>query len=71
MISIIVPVYNAEKTIKRCIDSIVCQTEKHFELLLVDDGSTDRSGMICDEYAKHIENILIFHKKQGGGKFRT
>lgn len=50
-ISVIVPVYNVEKYLRRCIDSILAQTFSDFELLLIDDGSKDRSGDICDEYA--------------------
>lgn len=50
-ISVIVPVYNSEKTLARCVDSILSQTFSDFELLLVDDGSTDSSGKICDDYA--------------------
>ena len=50
-ISVIVPVYNAEKYLQRCIDSILTQTFIDFELLLIDDGSKDKSGEICDEYA--------------------
>lgn len=52
LISIIVPVYNAEKTLKRCIDSIINQTYTNWELLLIDDGGKDNSGSICNEYAK-------------------
>lgn len=51
MISIVVPVYNAEKYLHRCIDSILKQTFSNFELLLIDDGSTDQSGVICDNYS--------------------
>lgn len=51
-ISIIVPVYQAEKYISKCIESIVNQTYKNLEIILIDDGSTDRSGEICDEYGK-------------------
>lgn len=65
-ISVIVPVYNAEKFLFRCIDSILNQTFKDFELLLIDDGSTDRSGDICDEYAKKDLRISVFHKRNGG-----
>lgn len=65
-ISIIVPVYNSEKYLHRCIDSILAQTFKDFELLLIDDGSTDRSGKICDEYAAKDERISVFHKQNEG-----
>ena len=65
-ISVIVPVYNAEKYLRRCIDSILAQTFTDFELLLIDDGSTDSSGKICDEYAKKDRRIRVFHKENGG-----
>ena len=65
-ISVIVPVYNAEKYLKRCIDSILSQTFADFELLLIDDGSTDSSGIICDEYAKADARTRAFHKENGG-----
>lgn len=65
-ISIIVPVYNAEKYLNRCIDSILSQSLKDFEVLLIDDGSTDKSGTICDEYAKKDNRIRVFHKENGG-----
>ena len=65
-ISVIVPVYNVEKYLPRCIDSILAQTFTDFELLLIDDGSKDRSGEICDEYAEKDNRILVFHKKNGG-----
>lgn len=64
--SIIVPVYNVSQYLKRCIDSILSQLYGDFELLLVDDGSTDDSGRICDEYAKKDNRIKVFHKKNGG-----
>ena len=60
-VSIIVPVYNAEKTIGRCIDSILNQEYKDFELLLVDDGSTDGSGAICDARADRDSRVRVFH----------
>lgn len=66
LISIIVPVYNAEKTLGRCVDSILNQTFQDWELLLIDDGSTDRSGEFCDEYASKDQRIKVFHKKNGG-----
>ena len=65
-VSIIVPVYKAEKYLNRCIDSIIAQTFTDWELLLIDDGSPDRSGDICDEYAKKDIRIRVFHKKNGG-----
>ena len=66
LISVIVPVYNTEKYLPRCIDSILAQTFTDFELLLIDDGSTDKSGTICDEYAKKDKRIRVFHKENGG-----
>ena len=65
-ISVIVPVYNAEKFLHRCINSILAQTFSDWELLLIDDGSMDRSGQICDEYAAKDERIRVFHKENGG-----
>lgn len=66
MISVIVPVYKAEKVIARCIESVIAQEYKDWELILVDDGSPDRSGEICDEYAKKDERILVVHQKNAG-----
>lgn len=65
-ISVIVPVYNAEKYLYRCVDSILAQTFEDFELLLIDDGSKDRSGEICDEYAQKDERVKVWHKENGG-----
>lgn len=65
-ISVIVPVYNVEQYLCRCIDSILAQTFTDFELLLIDDGSKDRSGEICDEYAGKDERVRVFHKENGG-----
>lgn len=65
-ISVIVPVYNVEKWLHRCVDSILAQTFTDFELLLIDDGSTDASGAICDEYAQRDSRIRVFHKPNGG-----
>lgn len=66
LISIIVPVYNAEKTLRRCINSIIHQTFVDWELLLIDDGSKDTSGQICDEYVAKDCRIKVFHKENGG-----
>ena len=65
-ISIIVPVYNTEKYLSLCIESILSQSFGDFELLLVDDGSIDNSGKICDEYAERDSRIRVFHKENGG-----
>lgn len=65
-ISVIVPVYNAEKYLHRCIDSILAQTFTDFGLLLIDDGSPDLSGNICDEYAQKDNRVRVFHQKNGG-----
>lgn len=65
-ISVIVPVYNTEKYLHRCIDSILAQTYTDFELLLIDDGSKDNSGAICDEYAAKDSRVRVFHKENGG-----
>lgn len=65
-ISIIVPVYNVEKYIRRCIDSLISQTFKNIEILLIDDGSQDSSGSICDEYALKDNRIKAIHKVNGG-----
>ena len=64
-ISVIVPIYNVELYLKKCIDSILNQTYSNLEIILVDDGSTDSSGEICDTYANK-KNVVIIHKKNGG-----
>ncbi|MBR4803971.1 MAG: glycosyltransferase family 2 protein [Bacteroidales bacterium] len=65
-ISVIVPVYNTEAYLPRCIDSILGQSLTDFELLLVDDGSPDRCGAICDDYAAKDSRVKVFHKENGG-----
>ena len=65
-ISIIIPIYNVESYIHRCIDSILAQTYTDFELILVDDGSPDNCGKICDEYAAKDVRIHVIHKENGG-----
>ena len=66
LVSVIVPVYNVEKYLERCVDSIICQTYCNLEIILVDDGSTDGSGSICDDYKKKDSRIIVIHKKNGG-----
>ena len=65
-ISVIVPVYNVEQYLERCVDSILAQTAEGLEIILVDDGSTDSSGALCDAYASRHEQIQVCHKKNGG-----
>lgn len=65
-ITVIVSIYNLEDYLKNCIDSIVNQTYKNLEIILVDDGSLDSSGVICDEYAKKDQRIIVIHKDNGG-----
>lgn len=64
--SVIVPVYNSESCLERCINSILGQTFQDFELLLINDGSADSSGVICDRFAQHDSRIRVFHKLNGG-----
>jgi len=66
LLSIIVPVYNAEKHLPCCIESILCQTYRNLELILINDGSSDLSGQICNEYAKEDTRIIAVHKKNAG-----
>ena len=65
-LSVIVPVFNTEKYLRECIESILNQTFTDFELILVDDGSTDKSGVICDEYAQLDDRIRIIHQENAG-----
>lgn len=65
-ISIVIPVYNVEKYLSKCIDSIISQEFNDYEILLIDDGSKDSSGSLCDEYALKYKNIKVFHKENGG-----
>lgn len=66
LISIIVPVYNSEKYLKSCLDSIKNQTYKYTEVIIIDDGSSDLSPQICDDYAKENNNFTVYHKKNEG-----
>lgn len=64
LISVIIPVYKVERFLHRCVDSVIHQTYTNWEMILVDDGSPDTSGDICDEYAKKDERIKVIHQKK-------
>ncbi|MGG3987022.1 glycosyltransferase [Bacillus smithii] len=66
LISVIIPVYNAEKFLSKCLDSVKNQTYQDLEIILVNDGSTDKSGLICDEYSRKDQRFIVIHKKNGG-----
>ena len=66
LFSVVVPIYNVEKYLRECIDSILAQTVKDYEIILVDDGSLDGSPDICDEYAAKYDNVKVIHKPNGG-----
>ena len=66
LISIIVPVYNVQDYVLKCLESLIKQSYSNIEIIVVDDGATDQSGKICDEYAKKDERVRVFHKKNGG-----
>ena len=65
-VSVISPVYNVEKHLEKCLDSVLGQTHRNLEVLLVDDGSRDRSGEICDAYASRDDRIVCVHQENGG-----
>ena len=66
MVSVIIPVYNVEKYLAECVDSVLCQTYTDYEVILVDDGATDSSGQICDDYARKDPRIRVIHQPNGG-----
>lgn len=68
-VSVIIPVFNVEKYLKRCIESVINQTYKELEIILIDDGSTDSSGLLCDQYAKEDSRIIVIHKINSGSGY--
>ncbi|RZM15635.1 glycosyltransferase [Lactobacillus delbrueckii] len=66
LVSIIVPVYNVEKYLQQCVDSLVSQTYQNIEILLIDDGSKDNSGQMCNQFSEQYTNVMSFHKKNSG-----
>ena len=65
-VTVVLPIYNVEKYLNRCIQSVVNQSYNNLEIILVDDGSTDRSGVLCDEWEKKDNRIRVIHKKNAG-----
>ena len=66
LVSVIVPVYNVENYLRKCLDSLINQSYVNLEILLVNDGSTDASGELCEEYAEKDLRVKVFHKENGG-----
>ncbi len=66
LVSVVIPVYNVENYLAECVDSIICQTETDLEIILVDDGSTDKSSKLCDEYAQRDARVRVIHRENGG-----
>ena len=65
-VSVIVPVYNGEKTLEKCLESLRIQSFRDFEVIMIDDGSTDRSGSICGRYAAEDARFIVFHQQNSG-----
>ncbi|MBO5631554.1 MAG: glycosyltransferase, partial [Aeriscardovia sp.] len=66
LVSIIIPVYNSQDYLQKCLDSVLCQTYKNIEVILVDDGSTDRSAAICDDFHQRDQRVKVFHRENMG-----
>lgn len=69
MVSIIIPVYNVDTYLESCLNSIICQTYKNLEIIVIDDGSTDRSPLICDQFANKDNRFIVVHKVNEGVSF--
>ena len=68
MISVIIPVYNVEAYLRQCLDSVLSQSYSSLQVIVIDDGSTDGSGAICDEYAAGDSRVVVIHQKNGGAR---
>ena len=66
LISVIIPVYNSEKFLNRCVDSVLKQSYKELDIILIDDGSSDKSGEMCDQYAQMDKRVRVIHQKNRG-----
>ena len=66
VVSVVLPIYNVEKYLNRCVKSVVNQSYKNLEIILVDDGSTDNSGFICDRMQQKDDRVKVLHKRNGG-----
>ena len=66
MITVIIPVYNVQQYLARCVESVLAQTHRDLEVILVDDGSTDSCGTLCDQYAAQDQRVKVVHKSNGG-----
>lgn len=66
LISVVIPVYNVSSFLKRCLDSVIEQSYSNLEIILIDDGSTDDSGKICDRYSEKDQRIIVIHQRNGG-----
>ena len=66
LVSVVIPVYNVDQYLHQCVDSVLNQSYKNIEVILVDDGSTDESGRICDDYAACNDSVIVIHKENAG-----
>ena len=66
LVSVIIPVYNVSRYVRQCIDSVICQSYPNLEIIIIDDGSSDNSGTICEEYAVNDDRISVYHTENQG-----